>query len=575
MSIHSLVENELVEDDKSSVWVLKNHNGFDYSDGAGAETYLDRVLRSAKDLGSRSTELASHVRDWTSEYHLSAKRGQLISGFTFDRSLKVLEVGSGCGAISRILGESFDRVVCIEGSLARARLAQLRTRDLASVSIICAPFHKIRFAEKFDVIFCIGVYEYSAAFVEAPDPYDEVLRRFADALTPDGMVVIAIENQFGLKYFNGCREDHLGTHFEGIEGYHRRKAKVRTFGKVELEHRLKSHFQDVHFFYPYPDYKLPDCVLSAEFLAAEAAGELVSQMHSRDYAGLMRPFWDEAATVLELARNNILEHFANSFLVLAGRSGLKGVAFNQLAILYSSGRTNKFTTQTQIMSRSERWVVSKRSLQSTGAVDGGVVRLVNVETPWLNTQSLDTQVMLRSRSDDLTLEEIFAPCRAWFDMLVAISKTRDGDKYLDGAHVDSIWSNVYADQSGLKIIDREWLWHADIPLNVIVIRAIYDFLLRLERIPHIGAALNFRSGRTLIRRIAIAIGANIQRHDFDAFIALESELQAVVCGRDRSSQRAFSWWFLVDRTSLRQFRRFMKMAQSIIARVRARLPRGT
>ena len=75
---------------------------------------------------------------------------KMFSGFD-----RVLEVGCGCGAITRFLGENFDDVVSVEGSLNRARLARLRTRDLPGVTILCAPFQEIRFSRKFDVVFCI------------------------------------------------------------------------------------------------------------------------------------------------------------------------------------------------------------------------------------------------------------------------------------------------------------------------------------------------------------------------------------------------------------------------------------
>src|SRR3954452_268849 len=103
MNIRSMIQNELIED-ASSVWLLKDHGKFDYSEGAASEKYLDKVLRSATDLSTRSSELEGWIKDWSSEYHLTTKRSQLLSGFKFDRSLKVLEVGCGCGAITRHLG---------------------------------------------------------------------------------------------------------------------------------------------------------------------------------------------------------------------------------------------------------------------------------------------------------------------------------------------------------------------------------------------------------------------------------------------------------------------------------------
>lgn len=574
MSIKSIVANALIED-ASSVWLLKGHGEFDYSDGTASEKYLEKVFLTATDLSSRSSELESYIRDWPSEYHLTSKRAQLLSGFTFDRTMKVLEVGCGCGAITRHLGESFDQVVSIEGSLNRARLARLRTRDLPSVSVVCAPFQKIEFSQKFDIIFVIGVYEYSASFVDGDEPYDAVLKYFSTILAPDGVVVIAIENQFGLKYFSGAREDHLGAKFEGIEGYRRRRMKVRTFGKDELENNIKRYFPDVRFFYPYPDYKLPDCVLSADFLASERAGEVVSQMKSRDYSAPLQPLWDEAVTVLELARNRMLAFFSNSFLVFASRSNLRGVEFDQLAVMYSSGRKSTFATETKIVKDTAgRWSVSKRSRQGVDIVDGGAIRLVNTDAPWISTQSLQTQVALCARSNDASLEEIFAPCRKWVELLIDESSMRNGVRHVEGSHIDSIWSNVYPDAAGLQIVDREWIYHRDIPLNIIVIRAIYDFMLRVEQTSSLGQALRVRSGRTTVENIANAIGVKLAPDDFNDFIKLESEIQWIISGIGERRQRAHARWFLADRPTLRLFQRSRRRAMSIASRVLARIARA-
>ena len=239
MQSKKFIDNELVIDG-SSVWLLQGHEGFSYSDGTESEHYLEEVLREAVDLSSSSEELEASIRDWISEYHLSSKRAQLLSGFNFERSMSVLEVGCGCGAITRFLGETFEQVISIEGSISRARIARLRTRDLESVSVVCGPFQEIKFSKKFDIVFCIGVYEYSGSFVGGPNPYDAVLAYLNSILAPGGILVLAIENQFGLKYFNGAQEDHLGKRFVGLEGYHRISEGVRTFGKTELENNLKT-----------------------------------------------------------------------------------------------------------------------------------------------------------------------------------------------------------------------------------------------------------------------------------------------------------------------------------------------
>lgn len=553
MHLKTLVENELVED-PSSVWLLRGHQTFAYSDGAASERYLDGVFRTARDLSSRSSELESHIKDWTSEYHLSRKRSQLLSGFTFDRNLRVLEVGCGCGAITRYLGENFDSVVSVEGSFARARLARLRTKDLPSVSVICAPFQEIRFSKKFDIIFVIGVFEYSASFVKGDDPYEAALQYYADILAPDGMIVLAIENQFGLKYLNGCHEDHLGIRFEGVEGYPGGKARVRTFGHGELVNRIGRHFRHVRSFYPYPDYKIPDAVLSAEFVGSGQAGELISQIPSRDYVRPYKPLWNEPATVLELARNSMLEFFSNSFLIVAGRTQIHGVSFDQLADLYSSGRTSKFLTRTRIVGEPDgAWQVLKKPAAGTSTVDGGFIRLIANDSAWIGGNSLLTHVMLRARSKNISLDDIFLPCRAWLAFLVAHSHERNGVRMLDGLFIDSIWPNVYFEHDNLKLADQEWKLAESFPLNVLVIRAVFDFLARMEDSPTRNPALNGRGGRQVIEAVAQSLGVNLSSEDFDRFLGLESRMQSIVTGADERRFWLYCRWLLADRPSLRTF----------------------
>ena len=46
-----------------------------------------------------------------------------------------------------------------------------------------------------------------------------MLRRAARALTPGGVIVVAIENRMGAKYLFGGAEDHLAQQWSGIAGY--------------------------------------------------------------------------------------------------------------------------------------------------------------------------------------------------------------------------------------------------------------------------------------------------------------------------------------------------------------------
>ena len=67
----------------------------------------------------------------------------------------------------------------------------------------------------YDAVFLIGVFEYAASYIHDEDPYGSFLKIIRKHARKDGIVVIAIENRLGMKYFGGAREDHLGEFFKG------------------------------------------------------------------------------------------------------------------------------------------------------------------------------------------------------------------------------------------------------------------------------------------------------------------------------------------------------------------------
>jgi len=174
--------------------------------------------------------LRQNLFDWPSLYHLSGTRANILR--PFQRTLAgadVLEIGAGCGAITRYLGECGTNVLALEGSPRRAAIARSRTRDLENVTVLAERFDRLQCDCKFDVITLIGVLEYANLFTSGENPPLAMLERVRSLLKPEGKLIIAIENQLGLKYFAGASEDHLGQPMVGIEGRYR-KDQPQTWG---------------------------------------------------------------------------------------------------------------------------------------------------------------------------------------------------------------------------------------------------------------------------------------------------------------------------------------------------------
>jgi SAM-dependent methyltransferase len=529
-NINSIIEN-CIQLDKSSIWVLANAKQFNYSDGIASERYLEKVFSRAKDLSSNSFELEKWIKDWPSEYHLSRKRAQLLRGFEFDRTKKVLEVGCGCGAMTRFLGETFDSVVSIEGSFARARLARLRTIDMDNVSILCAPFQDIKFKERFDIVFCIGVFEYSGSFVNAIEPYDVILDYFHNILHPDGVLVLAIENQFGLKYFSSSKEDHTNVMFDGLEGYPHDPKKARTFGYDDLQAKMSKYFSNINFYYPYPDYKIPSCVLSERFLTIVKAGELVGQFVSRDYSTDTKPLFDEKLVCLELDKNGKLPFFSNSFLVLAGKQDIQSIKSQALGVLYNTNRNRYFQTITKFIENDDGSIwASKKPLSGNQKIESRMLTLHPVVTKWHAGLSLQTIIAKRVKEKNITIDELFAPCRIWLSSLTKLASIADNTLWIDGRNVDCIWKNAYIRDNNCMFIDQEWEWYAKIKINVLVIRSIYWFLRDISGIRDLNGKLKKRSMVSLIKEIAKTIGVATDETDFKEFLKLESEISRIISG---------------------------------------------
>ena len=303
---------------ESLVWERPGAPPVDYSDGA--ESRILDLVRNARDLSVFSPELAALVSDWPTEYHFSRSRHALLRPLAIQPGARVLELGCGCGALTRFLGEAGASVVAVEGNPLRAQIAAARCRALPNVAVHLDPLAHFPSPPSFDWVLLVGVLEYAPAFSSSPDPVAETLARAARFLSPNGRLAVAIENKLGLKYFNARPEDHLGIPFYGIQNLYAPKQPL-TFGKAELVRLLaRAGFLHSLFFYPFPDYKLPETILADSALSLPSFNpcDVLPLSSSRDYASPSAPpAFSEPLVWRELHANGLLPHLANSFLAVA------------------------------------------------------------------------------------------------------------------------------------------------------------------------------------------------------------------------------------------------------------------
>ena len=287
-----------------------------YSDGE----IEDELLRIAQTVPpEKFDDVVAESGSWPVMYHFSSIRGNIISWYPFRGDEKVLEIGSGCGAVTgEIAGRCAD-VTCVELSRKRSLVNANRNREKENITIHLGNFEDVEktLPSDYDIVTLIGVFEYGSGYLSTKTPYRDFLKTALAHLAPGGKVLIAIENRFGLKYFAGCTEDHTGGFFDGIEGYEGQN-RVHTFTRPELEKIFGEAGADTwEFYYPYPDYKFPMAVYSDRWLPK--AGELKDNLANFDRMRVQ--LFHEDKVYDSMAESGLFPVFSNSFFIEVGRSG--------------------------------------------------------------------------------------------------------------------------------------------------------------------------------------------------------------------------------------------------------------
>ncbi len=461
----------------SGIWTTRQQFEFDYSDGDDNQLYLARTVATVADRSSLSNELASRIRDWTSEYHFSPLRSNLLRALCLKDRTSALEIGAGCGAITRYLGELKLQVDAIEGSYQRAEIAKARCAGLQNVAVYGVNVFDITLPPNaYDLICFIGVLEYASKFAPNLPNAEQAISSLLDSakrsLSPGGVIVIAIENRLGLKYVLGAGEDHYGRPYEGIHNYPNFSG-IKTYSKREWETLLAEHGFCHEFLYPFPDYKLPQQILADRFVAGQpSAWSQLPDAVSTDYHNLMANT-PEAPIWASFQQTGVLGDFSNSFLIVAAQqeSSLRNVVDQDFVHVSGLSRKLEFRTITR-KSRSNNIVSKLPLVEKSPKTSNLPVLHVMGESPFSPGVPLSCSWAQRLR---------ISPSRESF-----IDLAREYYTYLTnliaGGHtlekiVDLTPTNILVqDDNTFTFIDQEWETTFPISTEFILFRGLFYFI---------------------------------------------------------------------------------------------------
>ena len=242
------------------------------------------------------------------EYHyfLSELRHNLFEWYPFREDANLLEIGSGYGQLTGLFTKKVNDVTAVEDSQSKAFIISKRVED---ANVIVCDFNELSSEDKFDYIILCNIFEYAKSFWDSENPYEDYLKYLKGFLKPDGVILLALSNRLGLKYFAGYKEEHTNKFFAGIEGFGN-ESIVETFTKDELTSIIQSAgFDNIKFFYPYPDHEFPNVIHTDKFINEKP------YFRTSEYFEEKSNLFREDKLNQTLARNNLSGFFANSFLV--------------------------------------------------------------------------------------------------------------------------------------------------------------------------------------------------------------------------------------------------------------------
>ncbi|WP_115702354.1 class I SAM-dependent methyltransferase, partial [Legionella sainthelensi] len=473
-------------DPNTRVWLKADCESIAYNDGDEIENRITSAITQSTDVSLFSLELKKHCIDWPSLYHLSAARANILRPF---RSLfpgaDVLEIGSGCGAITRYLGECEANVLALEGTLRRAVITRARTRDLNNVEVVCEQFHKFAGSHKFDVITLIGVLEYANLFMPGERPIHNMLEQVKSMLKSDGRLIIAIENQLGLKYFAGAPEDHHGQPLYGIEGRYKDKQPT-TYGRRTLKRHLhQAGFIENHFFAPFPDYKLPLSIISQRGFSSQEfdPGMLVTHGVRADPQLPPHLFFSPELVWPVVLKNELGLDLANSFLIVAQTSKIKSPSSEVLAYHYSTHRAKPFCKETLFLQTENGNIEVQCNLLEPNTIqnteDQSLSHVFERRAEYIKGKLLSCDFIDIVIRDGWSIEELGLFFKKYLSIVASLISKNNPineigiDTLLPGNSIDLTPINIIIRQNGEPYaIDQEWGWNNSFSVGFIIFRSL-------------------------------------------------------------------------------------------------------
>ena len=453
---------------------------------------------------------------WPVLYHLSHLRANLTGWLPIQSGETVLEFGADSGQLTAGFLQKADKVICIEKSVSRSRILARRHASTENLEVYAGQPWKCleQLNQTFDWIIAPGVLAEAVQYFRSEQPQAEAIQILRKYIKPGGHLVLVSDNRFGLKYWAGAAEPHTGRYFDSLEG------NGSTFSKRELEKILaQSGCGEYEFYYPYPERWFPMSIYSDAWLPK--TGELNQNL--RNFEGERMVLFNEEKVFDQLIADGRFPEFSNAYLIIVGPKAEEQLIYTK----YSNDRTERFMIRTDILQSPKGNVVRKVPVSEEAREHVQQMKQWEQELETLYSQNglhanrcemKDGQAyfeFLRGRTweaklDELRVKKDYAALAAELQnykrlltetlapMLKTFAKSErfvemfgnpEFTKVYEGAEVnnlDWIFGNLMETDDGIQIIDYEWTFPVQVPVEYLVWRSVSLYLNSRQEIQGMG-----------------------------------------------------------------------------------------
>ncbi|MGL6202495.1 MAG: hypothetical protein ACRC3H_26575 [Lachnospiraceae bacterium] len=357
---------------------------------------------------------------------------------------------------------------------------------------IAGDWEKLDCNEKFDYIILLGVEKEKIGL-------KEVLLKLSRNLKEDGTILFSVENKLGLNILNGTDNIKLSKN-PYTNQYTKREIEEEIF---QAELGWTPHFR---FYYPLPNYELPNIIFSDDYLPTEELIERDLTLYNTEKI----ISFDERDIYKLIIREDkkLFPTFANSFLVALSNHPIS----NQIKMItFGNNRKPEFRLNTLIYDKEvckecvsdkskKHYEDIKRNINLLNTANINIldsVRDDKIYSRKVNGDSFDTFLIKILKKDGLKellkyielfekelklkLKKSNPHCVTVFQKYKIDCLDIEDLYFVEDGFYDLIFQNTFYINGIFYFYDQEW-YESNVPIEFIIFRAVIYNLNKLKEI---------------------------------------------------------------------------------------------